>query len=69
MATLPAFRRRGLAAQVTRALVAHAIATGNDTVFLTASSEDVARLYAGLGFERIATGYAAERVAPGVLSD
>lgn len=61
VATLPAFRRRGLAADVTRALVGHASAGGNRTVFLTASSADVARLYAGLGFERVATAYAAER--------
>ena len=55
------FRRRGLAAAVTRALVDHATSLGARTVFLTASSPDVARLYAGLGFERIGTGYAAQR--------
>ena len=63
VATLPAFRRRGLAAHVTRALVAHATARSIQTVFLTASSPDVARLYAGLGFEHVATSYAAERTA------
>ena len=34
---------------------------GLRTVFLTASSEDVARVYAGIGFRRVATGWAAER--------
>ena len=61
VATLPAFRRRGLAAHVTTALVGHALAGGVDTVFLTASSAAVARLYARLGFEHVGTAYAAER--------
>ena len=61
VATLPAFRGRGLAAHVTSALVEHAVAGGAHTVFLTASSPAVARLYARLGFERVGTAYAAER--------
>ena len=61
VATLPAYRRRGLGAAVTVALVEHARATGADTVFLTASSEEVARIYGRLGFQRVGTGFAAER--------
>ena len=59
VATLPAFRRTGLAAAVTRRLVDDALERGCTTVFLTASSPAVATLYQGLGFTRIATGYAA----------
>ena len=60
VATLPFARRQGLGAAVTAALVADARRRGLRTVFLTAASEDVARVYAGLGFRRVATGYAAE---------
>ena len=60
VATLPAFRRRGLAAAVTQALIDDAVGRGCETVFLTASSPAVAALYAGLGFEQVGTGYVAE---------
>jgi ribosomal protein S18 acetylase RimI-like enzyme len=53
--TLPAARRRGLAAAVTAALVADARGRGAEVVFLSAGSEAVARLYARLGFTRIGT--------------
>lgn len=60
VATLPAFRRAGLAAAVTDALIDDALGRGVDLVFLTASSPAVAALYSRLGFEPVGTGYAAE---------
>jgi ribosomal protein S18 acetylase RimI-like enzyme len=60
VATLPAARRRGLAALVTAALVEHSRAAGVTTVFLSADDDDVARVYGRLGFERIATACIAE---------
>ena len=53
--TLPAARRRGLGAAVTAALVADARRAGAEPVFLSAGSEDIARVYGRLGFERIGT--------------
>jgi GNAT superfamily N-acetyltransferase len=61
VATLPATRRRGLGAAVTAALLDDARALGLRTVFLTAASAEVARVYERVGFRRIGTGYAAER--------
>jgi ribosomal protein S18 acetylase RimI-like enzyme len=58
--TLPAARRRGLALAVTAALVADARSRGVGTVFLSADDEAVARLYARLGFRRVATALIAE---------
>ncbi len=55
VATLPAFRRRGLGGAVTGALVADALAHGAGLVFVSAGSEEIARVYARLGFERIGT--------------
>ena len=55
VATLPAHRRRGLAAAVTAALVADAHARGAALVLLSAGDEDVARVYARVGFRRIGT--------------
>ena len=55
VATLPAVRRQGLGGAVTGALVEHALANGIETVFLSAGSEDIARVYARLGFGRIGT--------------
>jgi ribosomal protein S18 acetylase RimI-like enzyme len=59
--TLPAFRRRGLAAAVVRLLIADALRRGVETIFLTADDAAVARLYAGLGFREIATACVAEK--------
>ncbi|MFI2608544.1 GNAT family N-acetyltransferase [Kitasatospora sp. NPDC018619] len=59
--TLPSARRRGLGLAVTAALVAHARATGVRTVFLSASDEDVARIYRRAGFRSFATALIAER--------
>jgi GNAT superfamily N-acetyltransferase len=53
--TLPSARRRGLGAAVTAALVADARGGGADIVFLSAGSDDVARVYGRLGFERVGT--------------
>jgi ribosomal protein S18 acetylase RimI-like enzyme len=61
VATLPTARRRGLGAAVTAALVADGRDRGLTTVFLTASSPAVARVYERVGFRRVGTGYAAER--------
>jgi ribosomal protein S18 acetylase RimI-like enzyme len=57
---LPASRRRGLAAAVTRALAADALAHGARTVFLSATDAAVARVYARLGFREIGTSLIAE---------
>jgi ribosomal protein S18 acetylase RimI-like enzyme len=59
VATLPAFRRRGLGAAVAGLLVADALDRGIGTVFLSADGDDVARVYAGVGFRRVGTACAA----------
>ena len=53
IATLPAFRRRGLGAAVTSTLVADALERGVTTVFLSADDDDVARVYARVGFRQV----------------
>jgi predicted GNAT family acetyltransferase len=55
VATLPAFRRRGLGAAVTGTLVADALERGVETVFLSADDDDVARVYERVGFRRVGT--------------
>jgi GNAT superfamily N-acetyltransferase len=55
VATLPTARRRGLGALVTAALVEDARTAGVRTVFLSAGSDDVARVYEKVGFARVAT--------------
>ena len=52
---LPAFRRRGLGAAVAHLLSRHALDNGVTTVFCGADSNDVARVYEGVGFRRIGT--------------
>ncbi|MFZ3497545.1 GNAT family N-acetyltransferase [Streptomyces sp. 5.8] len=59
--TLPSARRQGLALAVTAALVTDALARGTRTVFLSAGDEDVARLYARLGFRSAGTALIADR--------
>jgi ribosomal protein S18 acetylase RimI-like enzyme len=59
VATLPSYRRRGLGAAVTSALVADALERGVTTVFLSADDDDVARVYERIGFRRIGTAGAA----------
>ncbi len=58
--TLPSARRQGLGAAVTAELAALAIDGGTHTVFLSASDDSVARVYAGLGFRRIGIAMIAE---------
>ncbi len=58
--TLPTARRRGLGIAVTAALVADARSRGVEAVFLSAGDDDVARIYARLGFRRVATALIAE---------
>ena len=61
---LPSARRRGLGAAVTAALVADARRGGAEIVFLSAGSDDVARMYGRLGFQRVGTaGLAQPRVS------
>jgi GNAT superfamily N-acetyltransferase len=60
VAPLPSARRQGLGAAVTAALVEDARDLGLRTVFLTASSPEVARIYAGIGFRPLGTGWVAE---------
>ncbi len=55
VSTLPAYRRRGLGAAVTGALVADALDRGVGTVFLSAEGDDVARVYGRVGFTRVGT--------------
>ena len=60
VATLPVFRRRGIAAALTSELVRDAFQGGSDVVFLSAGDESIARVYERAGFRRIATACAAE---------
>ena len=53
VACLPAYRRRGLGAAVTSALVEDAMDRGVGTVFLSAGSEDIARVYERVGFRTV----------------
>ena len=55
VATLPTVRRQGLGGAVTGRLVEDALERGVETIFLSAGSEDIARVYARLGFRRVAT--------------
>jgi len=57
---LPSARRMGLGGAVTAALAREALRRGVQTVFLAASDDDVARVYARLGFRRIGTAMIAE---------
>ena len=58
VATLPAFRRRGIAADVVSALLADAFDRGVDVAMLSATDDDVARLYERASFARV--GHAVE---------
>jgi N-acetylglutamate synthase-like GNAT family acetyltransferase len=64
VATLPQARRRGIGAALTSVLVEDALARGVEMVFLSAGSDDVARVYARLGFRRIGMAGAAEPPEP-----
>lgn len=60
VATLPAARRHGLAAALTTLLVRTVQDAGVRTVFLSAGSADVARVYRRLGFVDVGTAYVVE---------
>ncbi|MEO3819855.1 GNAT family N-acetyltransferase [Plantactinospora sp. B24E8] len=60
IATLPSARRRGLGAAVTAALARQLLDDGTDLVFLSAGSEEIARVYLRVGFRRIGTACIAE---------
>jgi GNAT superfamily N-acetyltransferase len=64
VATLPSARHRGHGAAVSALLARHALARGNDIVFLSAASDDVARVYARIGFRRVGTAGIAEAARP-----
>lgn len=61
VATLPAYRRRGIGAAVTACLRRHAEENGARLVFLSAGSEEVGRVYERVGFSRVGTACIAER--------
>ena len=61
---LPSSRRQGLGAAVTALLARDALDRGVQTVFLSASDDAVARVYARIGFREIGTAMIAEP-APG----
>jgi ribosomal protein S18 acetylase RimI-like enzyme len=63
VATLPALRRRGYGAAVTGLLVADALDRGVETVFLSAGSDDVVRVYERIGFRTVGTACIAEPAA------
>ncbi|MFC4020235.1 GNAT family N-acetyltransferase [Micromonospora sp. GCM10011542] len=63
VATLPVARRRGLGAALTATLAHELRAAGTDLVFLSAGSEDIARVYLRVGFRRIGTACIAEPAA------
>ena len=52
---LPAFRRRGLVGHLTYVLAQDALERGVTTVFCSAQSDDVARVYEAVGFRRVGT--------------
>ncbi len=58
IATLPEFRRRGIAGAMTAEMARQAFATGVATAFLTAADDDASRVYQRAGFYRIGTGLA-----------
>ncbi|MEV4499874.1 GNAT family N-acetyltransferase [Micromonospora arborensis] len=63
VATLPAARRRGLGAALTATLAHELRAAGTDLIFLSAGSDDIARVYLRVGFRRIGTACIAEPTA------
>lgn len=60
IATLPGARRRGVGTAVTVALTRDALSRGVTTVFLSAGSAQVARVYEQVGFVRVGTACVAE---------
>ncbi|SCL23807.1 GNAT family N-acetyltransferase [Micromonospora inyonensis] len=60
VATLPVARGRGLGAAVTATLARALRDAGTDLVFLSAGSEEIARVYVRVGFRRVGTACIAE---------
>ena len=60
VAVLPAYRRRGIAADLSAELARHALDSGVSTVFCSAAGDDVARVYESVGFRRVGTACMAE---------
>lgn len=65
VATLPAYRRRSLAAQVVSRLLVDAADRGCTLALLSAADDDVARVYERVGFTRVGHAGAAEPVPTG----
>ncbi|MFG1674941.1 GNAT family N-acetyltransferase [Micromonospora sp. NPDC049282] len=63
VATLPSARRRGLGAAVTATLARELRAAGTELIFLSAGSEEIARVYLRVGFRRVGTACVAEPAA------
>ena len=63
VATLPSARGRGYASQLTATLARQALADHVSLIFLSAGSDDVARLYTKVGFRRVGTACIAEPAA------
>jgi ribosomal protein S18 acetylase RimI-like enzyme len=55
VATLPSARRRGYASQLTATLARYGVEHGLELIFLSATDDDVARMYTRVGFRRIGT--------------
>ena len=55
ISVLPSFRRRGVAGAISSALITDAFAMGCNCVFLSAADEQVERIYARIGFQKIGT--------------
>lgn len=64
VATLPVARRHGLGAAVTLALARHALGHGVALVFLSAGSDQIARVYRRVGFRRVGTACIAQPGPP-----
>lgn len=60
IAVLPHYRRRGVGATLTKVLAEDALALGATTVFLSAGTLGVARVYERVGFHRVGTACIAE---------
>ncbi len=58
IATLPEYRRRGIAGAVTAEMARIAFEEGVRTAFLTAADDDASRVYQRSGFCRVGTGLA-----------
>ncbi len=58
IATLPEYRRRGIAGAVTAEMARTAFAEGVKIAFLTAADDDASRVYQRSGFRRVGTGLA-----------